>query len=347
MIRLAVALALAGCSSDAIPVVDGAAPDLALCPSDFSTDPANCGRCGRSCLGGRCTGGQCMPVLLADGQNLPRGIAVDGDFVYWVNTGDQASNGAVMKLSLAGGVPIVLAADRPMPLKLVVDGGKVYWTDQAELSHVDGAVMRCDLDGGNLFTLATAQGQVTGLAIDADFVYFAAYNEHAVKRVARDGGPAAVVSMQDAGLHGVALGGSEVFWAMRLSVLGPQGPAVSKAPRTGGPPTTLATGTYGHWLALDDEFVYFTSEWDSPRRVARTGGAATVLAHDKEGDILVDGDFVYWSQFLGDSIMRMPRNGGEPVPIATGLDSPAFLAVDAVAIYFTEWRGGRVWRVAK
>jgi hypothetical protein len=42
---------------------------------------------GMSCLG--------VPRTIADGQDQPKEIAVDGDAVYWTNFGTSASNGTV------------------------------------------------------------------------------------------------------------------------------------------------------------------------------------------------------------------------------------------------------------
>lgn len=74
-------------------------------------DPASCGACGHSCMGGACSAGVCQPVILAEGQGLsvepyyagPRAIVTDETHVYWV------TKPGLFRVSIAGGVPEKLA----------------------------------------------------------------------------------------------------------------------------------------------------------------------------------------------------------------------------------------------
>jgi hypothetical protein len=50
----------------------GGAP--ATCQADLQTDPLNCGSCGKSCAGGDCEGGLCVPVLVLDTEEPPYGF---------------------------------------------------------------------------------------------------------------------------------------------------------------------------------------------------------------------------------------------------------------------------------
>src|SRR5262245_28739027 len=57
------------------------------CVADLKADPANCGACGHSCLGGACAGGVCRPVVLASAERLRwRGLGVDGQDVYFLQS---------------------------------------------------------------------------------------------------------------------------------------------------------------------------------------------------------------------------------------------------------------------
>lgn len=65
------------------------------------------------------------PIVLASGQHIPGGIAVDTANVYWTN---GWSVGDVMKIPLDGGTPTSLASGQIAPGKIAVDATSVYWT---------------------------------------------------------------------------------------------------------------------------------------------------------------------------------------------------------------------------
>jgi hypothetical protein len=73
-------------------------------------------------------------ITLGSGQSLPRGIALDDTYAYWVNEG-----GTVMKCAKTGcgGMPLVLASDQSGPHSIAVDATSVYWGNTAQ-----GTVMK-------------------------------------------------------------------------------------------------------------------------------------------------------------------------------------------------------------
>lgn len=100
--------------SDPPPAVAGDAtpPSQALAPvCGTIDDPASCGACGHSCMGGACTAGACQPVILAEGQGVsvepyyagPRAIATDDTHVYWV------AKPGLFRVPIAGGITEKLA----------------------------------------------------------------------------------------------------------------------------------------------------------------------------------------------------------------------------------------------
>ena len=120
----ALVLAASACSqvqdfhgpSDPPPAVAVAAtpPAQALAPACGTVDdPASCGACGHSCLGGTCSAGVCQPVVLAVSQGVgvgvepyyagPRAIATDDTHVYWV------AKPGLFRVPIAGGVTEKLA----------------------------------------------------------------------------------------------------------------------------------------------------------------------------------------------------------------------------------------------
>ncbi len=81
------------------------------------------------------------PIKLAQGLAGPRGIAVSGGFVYWVEKGTGATNfhdGALRKVSSSGGAPETLAGGLVAPDRLAVSDAHVCW------SELDGSVKVVD-----------------------------------------------------------------------------------------------------------------------------------------------------------------------------------------------------------
>jgi hypothetical protein len=95
--------------------------------------------------------------------------------------------------------------------------------------------------------------------------------------------------------------------------------------------------------------VYFTEyEGGNVWRVPSTGGAPIALAtaQDYPWAIVVDDRNAYWLNYanadaLGTTVtpagavMQVPLDGGTPLPLATGLNGPYGIAVDAANVYFT------------
>jgi hypothetical protein len=130
--------------------------------------------------------------------------------------------------------------------------------------------------------------------------------------------------------------------------------AVKRVPAAGGPVETLASGDFissGH-LALDEGFVYWTSEWPgSVMRVAKTGGPVTTLAENKPRPtfLAVDGQHVYFSTYAkeppGGTLERVSKQGGAPEILASGHPYVSGVVVDGTDVFWTSALG--LWRLAK
>ena len=63
---------------------EAGSPEGAPTCVDVEADPANCGRCGHSCLGGTCTAGQCQPIELASFMDQPTAtVVLSATHVFW------------------------------------------------------------------------------------------------------------------------------------------------------------------------------------------------------------------------------------------------------------------------
>ena len=174
-----------------------------------------------------------------------------------------------------------------------------------------------------LVSLATAAGFITAIAVDAVNVYWL------------DVGPCSTTCAPSSG-------------------------RVMSVPKTGGTPTTLASGqsTQGlpDSLVVDDTSVYWIDSSNSHEdpfptgtllRIPKAGGTVVTLAsHLGMAAALVESqDDLYWIEqdgvdggFYNGEIMRLPKTGGSPVPFAaSGYFSHFFgvLGIDATNVYWS------------
>jgi hypothetical protein len=73
---------------------------------------------------------------LADGEDYPNGIAVDGSTVYWTSR----TRGAVMRLE--GGALTEIASHQRNPGAIVVGTDAVFWVNEGTVDKADGAIVR-------------------------------------------------------------------------------------------------------------------------------------------------------------------------------------------------------------
>ena len=119
-----------------------------------------------------CAGG---PQAVAATQNHPRGIAVDGDTVYWTNYGTGQNDGAIMKCAKAssgaldggGSTVTTLVTGLLYPDAVAVDAKYVYFTTRG------GLVQKVALQGGAPETMVqVVQSYPFALVTDDQFLYF-------------------------------------------------------------------------------------------------------------------------------------------------------------------------------
>lgn len=121
-----------------------------------------------------------VPSLLASGQSMVAGIAVDGINVYLADKW----GGAIRKVPIGGGSVTDLATGLNNPGEVVTDGEYVWWTTGG------GKIQRIHCDGsGSVEDIVTGQGTIQGLEKDDGFLYWITNTPSLrVRRVAKDGG---------------------------------------------------------------------------------------------------------------------------------------------------------------
>jgi hypothetical protein len=344
----------------------------------IANDPLNCGACGHSCLGGTCAVDRCEPVLLVDHEVYPTGLAVDpgaSGFVYWTNdVGATTPGGGVRRIAKTG-EPATLAdvyvptAGETAITGVALDATTVYFTAQGLRDYVQGSVHRIAKDGTGHASIGLFQGP-SPIAVDSSHVYWA--NRDAGDRIQRAGldlsAPEVLfVATPFVGdTTGIAVDpdpGADVLF----TGAGSASPATSldRITKTGAP-HVLLDPTGGGVVRVSSGIVYY---WGR----GQPNGRDSLLAIGEDGtcppsfaacplplatnqaayDMAVDDTSVYWTTF-GTTVMAVNKDGTNLRTIVTTTGVTAGLAVDDVAVYFTEQsqdgftpNAGRVMRVAK
>jgi hypothetical protein len=121
------------------------------------------------------------------------------------------------------------------------------------------------------------------------------------------------------------------------------GGTVAKVPLGGGTPVTLASGqTMPAHIALDGQYVYFTTVDRTVKKVPIAGGATTTVAMlgAPALGIAVDGNGVYLVAGDADTVLNAPLSGGgSPSTLASNQNNPMAIAIDPVNAYFTTFDG--------
>jgi sugar lactone lactonase YvrE len=165
------------------------------------------------------------------GANDPRGIAVDGGHIYWVNRGGSANGGfttSIGRADLSGGgadqefisysSAFTGSSSAGTPEGIAVDEEHLYWSATRE--GIRTTVIRRDLDGSAASEVrrivGTAGAGAGQMALDAGHVYWADTGTESIGRADLDLSPASVNRSFIPGVpsaQGVAGGASHIYWS--------------------------------------------------------------------------------------------------------------------------------------
>jgi hypothetical protein len=272
---------------------------------------------------------------LASRIGTPENVAVQGQYVFWVD------GGRLNETTLDGTVTKVLSSGQRDPVPgatadIVVDGTDVYWVNTVSSLSCSPTctwiIQRVPLSGSAPVTLATTNSEIVALASDSNNIYW-----------------------EERGI-GPATSGCQC------------GSAVKKIPKSGGSVTTLVDGllngllppppagqTSGSWfptggIAVNGSEVFFANSGYNIYRVMEipvSGGSITILAsvpttaaasyaQNSILGISVDATNVYWLDNGNSTLDEAPIIGGSVTTLASGLNAPVKLTVNASNAFWTE-----------
>jgi hypothetical protein len=154
--------------------------------------------------------------------------------------------------------------------------------------------------------LATNQNSPKIIVTDQNNVYWAAYFSYTIDKVSKAGGTPTTISSGEVYPSGMAIDSTTLFWADRG--FGAGDGYVRRTPLAGGSVTTVVGGlsTRPTAVVVDANRVYFATVGDG----SAAGGSIEAVA-------------------LG------AVDAGAGVPLATKQNNPAFMAIDATSIYWS------------
>ncbi|HEY7371101.1 MAG TPA: hypothetical protein VIF57_02910, partial [Polyangia bacterium] len=193
--------------------------------------------------------GGVMPTFLTNETDELRGIAVNSNGVYW-----STSVGAVTRAGLDGSARLVLVPSGFVS-NLVVDEQSVYWVGDCGMAGPTGcqSINKVASWGGAPVEIFRGQG-ITGLAVDAMFVYWSDRLAAAVMRSALDGAAPAFAFPFPVNATSLAVDPAGIYWISPMGVVFAALPGTTMQRALGDsgglPASALALGaTNVYWLA--------------------------------------------------------------------------------------------------
>jgi hypothetical protein len=180
------------------------------------------------------------PGVFEFGPSHPRYVAVDSEYIYWTNSGPPGEDNSGNQLpALDGGGTIGRAKLLPgggvdeikpdfikgasNPQGIAVNASHIYWANAARAGS-KRSIARAELGGGKVeqefFKPKVSDSRApSGVALSADHVYFILNEDDNsigggyISRIPLEGGEEKLTFIGKAGLRGVAVDGSHVYWA--------------------------------------------------------------------------------------------------------------------------------------
>ena len=275
----------------------------------------------------------------------PTALAVDADYVYVTSSRFESSVswGFIERAPKGGGSPETIAETAPTT-SLALDGNAVYF-----MTYDDGP-LRVDKVGGAVTAISAVPcAACWDLALDAETIYFTEWfgDEGLVRSIPNAPSSDSTVLASDLGLPlRLVIDETHVYW-------GNQAGEVWSVAKAGGDSVLLATSTgLADFVALDEEFVYFTSGGRGTgagrvSRVPKQGGPVEGLAEVTNNTGAVRGLAIANARlYVGtdEGIVSLPVTGDDPILLQGTETVGNDIETDGEFIYWISESGGGVHR---
>lgn len=310
------------------------------------------------------TGG--TPITLADVINIPsdqivKSIAADSSNVYWSDTT------TINSVPIGGGSRVILSSLENQANSIAIQGNRLFWVEtDCCRTYQPGRIKSIPLQGGQVSVILDRLPALNGtLAVTATNLYwiegsvlFATEGWGRVRKASISGG--AVVTV----VSGLLNSSRPPFVVVGQFIYIADVRSIKRLSLAGGFPEMLYPieidlTTVGRIndITSDGSFLYWTEDANSAaysavRGMPISGGPVTTLSSStstRAERIAVANGFVYWLDDLvtsGYSLRKLPVAGGMLSTIATNIQSPTGLEVDANNVYFAEWDTGDIRKVS-
>jgi len=252
----------AASSDTAVDVIADSAVD-ACATVDTTSDPLNCGVCGKDCLGGTCTNGKCGPVYVSKTEVLVGDIAADATGAYWLfqgNSQNYYTDGYVKHVGFANHAPVVkTVVPNGSPGSVAADGTRAYIGLFGTYKTVgyagDGTVIACtNFDCSSATTLGANGSSYSNVAINSTTAYW--------YTLPGDGGTT---------------------------------PTLMSSPKTGGGATAMKNGNIAaQWMRADATHIYGVAAGLQQYTLPAGGWKTIDFENASMGSLAIDANFAYF-----------------------------------------------------
>lgn len=360
---------------DPTPPPDPNAPPTACGGADLATDALNCGRCGHDCLGGACEAGQCQPVKLG---TVPSGefvyISVSDEFVFASSSPNGVDEGRIWRVPKSGGTPLGVVQSRTASATAVV-GSTLYFANglsevPASPADAAGGLYSCDVAAAPCEPLKLAPvNYPEQVAVAGEKIYFSQSDPPAIF-IHTPGGetsphrsiaPRRLWVDDDGGLWYLVLLGLATTDVVRALHWAADASSATTVTELEFDKQTRPGRVVGN---ADSVFVSAYANTGSVagrvRRISRTGLFAPCdyggTNNRRPDGLHLDAKNVYWANrgnfaepWASGSIAYCPIDEccDTPTVLAAQTGEPSALTGDDKALYWTTFRTGQIWKVAK